>query len=734
MGILVWLALGFAASCALGAYWGVALWAAPIPVLAGIFLLCFRKKALEKAAALLLGIAAGVLWFSAFQTRVLAPVYDLEDRTLETVITLRDYGEQTDYGLRARGSMVLSGREYDLMVYLDDDLTAAPGKVISGPFRFRVSAPGGSRESRFYQGEGIWLLAYQQDTLTVTEGEKSLRDLPGKLRRLLLGALEETMPQDTAAFSKALLLGDSTDLPYAVKTDFSLTGIRHIVAVSGLHVSILFSLVNLAAFRRRWLTAILGCPLLLLFAAVTGFTPSVSRACIMCGLMLLSNLLKRDYDGPGALAFAAVTLLLWNPLAIASVSYQLSFASVGGIFLFGPGIRSRIRETFAGKGAGRFRKKLVKGISLSVSVTLGATVATIPLSAWYFGTVSLLAPLSNLLVLWAVSLIFYGLAAVCALHFLAPAVAAVLGSLVAWPIRYVLAAAKLLAEFPLAAVYTQSIYICFWLVFVYVLLGVFLLSEKKRPALLGCCAALSLCAALLASWTEPLLDRERFTVLDVGQGQCLVYQHRGRTWMVDCGGSRDEAAADKAAEFLLSQGITRLDGLILTHYDRDHTGGAGLLLERIGTELLILPDTWNAESLPGEQTLYVREVVEIASGEGKIRIFPGEPQGNDNENSLCILFDGEKCDILVTGDRNGFSERQLLRQYAIPKVDVLVAGHHGSKNATCEELLAAVQPHTVCISAGKDNPFGHPAPELLERLEGCHVFRTDLHGDILIRR
>ena len=120
----------------------------------------------------------------------------------------------------------------------------------------------------------------------------------------------------------------------------------------------------------------------------------------------------------------------------------------------------------------------------------------------------------------------------------------------------------------------------------------------------------------------------------------------------------------------------------------------------------------------------------------EIRIFASQIPGNDNENSLCILFDSENCDILITGDRDGFGERSLLRNAALSDVDILVAGHHGSKNATCEELLTAVKPEIVCISAGKDNLFGHPAPELLQRLakSGCTVYRTDLQGDIIIRR
>jgi len=100
------------------------------------------------------------------------------------------------------------------------------------------------------------------------------------------------------------------------------------------------------------------------------------------------------------------------------------------------------------------------------------------------------------------------------------------------------------------------------------------------------------------------------------------------------------------------------------------------------------------------------------------------------------LFDTEKCDILITGDRDGYGERSLLRSADIPDVDILIAGHHGSGNSTCEELLTAVKPEIVCISAGAGNPYGHPAPGLMERLteHGCSVYRTDLQGTITIRR
>jgi competence protein ComEC len=121
---------------------------------------------------------------------------------------------------------------------------------------------------------------------------------------------------------------------------------------------------------------------------------------------------------------------------------------------------------------------------------------------------------------------------------------------------------------------------------------------------------------------------------------------------------------------------------------------------------------------------------------GEIRIFASSGGDNSNENSLCILFDTEKCDILVTGDRSEFGEWLLMTSNELPKVDILIAGHHGSKYSTSKELLETVQPEIVMISAGKDNRYGHPAPELLKRLQdfGCIIYRTDENGTIQYRR
>ncbi len=730
MRILIWFTLGFGASCGL--------WAWDLPVgwiCTGLLtvltaVLGRKSRYLCCAALILLGLTLGNAWCGIFRDQYLSSPAALDGETKTVSIRTTDHSYETAYGIAADGQIDLEGKPYPVRVYLDQKDPLGPGHVITGPFRFAVTA--GEDDMRYHSSKGIFLLAYQREDVTVSPAEKPIwRDRIAAFRQTLRERLRACIPEDAFPFAQALLLGDASEIGYETDTDLKVSGIRHVVAVSGLHVSILFALLGTVTFRRKYLMAPAGLVLLLFFAALAGFTPSVVRACVMSGLMLIAMLLDREYDGGSALAFAVLVMLTANPLVIASVSFQLSAASVAGILLFSEPVKkwldSLLPETIG--------KRLRAGLIASVSISFSAMVLTVPLCACYFGMVSLVSALTNLLVLWVVSGIFYGLVTVCLLSGFWMGAAMAVGSCVAWPVRYVLAVAGVLADFPLTAVYTESQYIVFWLVFVYILLFVFLMDKKRRPWQFLCCATLGLCVSLAASAVMP--EGTQVTVLDVGQGQCILLEEGGRTFMVDCGGDSDTQTADIAAASLLSRGITRLDGLILTHLDRDHAGAVKNLLSRIDTELLILPAVYSdlGEAAPGK-TLYAEEDLVLTSETMTLRIFAPTFPGTGNEKSLCVLFDTEKCDILITGDRDGFGERMLLRTADIPKVDVLIAGHHGSQYSTCDELLEAVSPETVCISAGKDNPFGHPAPELLQRLEaaGCAVYRTDVNGTITIRR
>lgn len=733
---LMYVALGFALACGVACY-AVSMAIGGAILAAGLLLLAMLNRNLpflKKLLLLLLGCGAGLLWFCRYDRNHLQPLDALNNTTQTVTIRASDYAEETRYGCSFPGTVTVAGQTIRVQVRLEEMQDIRPGGEVSGNFQFRTTD---AAELTYYQGDGIFLLAYQKDEVTTRQGERTLLEQVAVFRRQIQQNLADALPEDTVGFAKALLLGDTSDLSYVQDTDLKISGIRHVVAVSGLHISIFFGLIAAITFRRRWLMALLGWPLLFLFAALAGFTPSVVRSCIMCSLMLLSLLVDKEYDGPTALSFAVLVMLIVNPMVITSVSFQLSVAAVAGIFLFQPGIGKWLGSFFGEQKGKGWKERTICWFVSSVSLSLSANILTTPLCAWYFGMVSLIGPVTNLLVLPVITLIFYGDMLVSLTGFFLPGVPQVLGWLLAWPIRYVLGVAGVLADFPLAAVYTASPYITAWLVMVYVLLILFGISDNRKPGRLLCCGILGLALALSLDMAESVFDDVRFTVLDVGQGQCLLLQSEGCSFLVDCGGDYAEGAADQAAAELLRQGIHHLDGVILTHLDEDHSGGAELLLTRMETELLILPaEHWAPAENLQTRVICAEEDLEIQVGSTVIRIFTADYPGSGNENCLCVLFDTENCDILITGDRNGYGERSLLRNRDIPTVDVLVAGHHGAKDSTCQELLDAVQPKIVCISAGENNRYGHPAPELLTRLEnaGCEIYRTDIHGTITIRR
>lgn len=739
MGSLAYLTLGFGSACGLGAYllpgerMGVLLAAA---LILGLTALGLRKRHQPAGRAFLLGVSLGALWFWGYRLVYLNTALSMDGQAARVSVRAGEYGSKTNYGVSTEGTVTLEGKAYRARIYLKEDRQVAPGDILTGKFLFQSTVSGESKLSSYRKGRGTFLMMYQMEELSFDHSERQTwTDWTAGLRKGLKEILEDSFPADTVPFAKALLLGDTGDLSYELDTDLKISGIRHVTAVSGLHVSILFALVSTLARGRHIVPALVGLPMLLLFASVAGFTPSVTRACLMCALMLVSRMLSREYDSVAALSLAVLVMLLANPLAITDTGLQLSAGSVAGIFLFSGRICRWMTERLT-RGDSR-KERAIRGICRSVSVTLGAMAFTTPLCALYFGTVSLIGPVTNLLTLGVVGGSFFGILGVCLLHGVLPGLGKALAQGIAWLIRYVQGVAGILADIPFGAVYTRSPYIVFWLIFVYVLLGALVLQRRKTPGVLICCAVTGLCAALMLSWAEPLLDETRVTVLDVGQGQCLLLQSEGYAFLVDCGGDDDGEAADIAAEALLSQGITRLDGLILTHCDRDHAGGVEGLLSRVETSLLILPTGEDASKWKTEgRVLCPEEPMELTFGSGAIRVFPADAPGAGNENSLCILFDTQKCDMLITGDRDSAGERALLESAHISKVDILVAGHHGSQNATCQELLTAVQPDIVCICAGRHNPYGHPSAALLQRLaeNGCQVYRTDLGGDILIRR
>ena len=744
---LMYFTFGFTAACAVCAYLGFSLLLALCCGLLAAIALCFASPKGRIAALICIGCVIGCLWQYGFMRIYLSPVKSLDGQETTISIVASDYGYPQSYGQVVDGRVELDGKRYRVRAYLDEQDTVEPGDCIDGTFTLYHTGVGTESTNTYLQSKGIFLLAYEEGSAAVTKAQDiKLRDYPAIWRQKILSVIQTVFPANSAGFAKALLLGETDGLTYEQDRAFQVSGIRHVVAVSGLHVSILFSLLYLFVGRNRFLIPLLGIPLLAVFAAVAGFTPSIVRACVMHGLISLSMLTQKEYDPPTSLSFAVLVILLVNPFVITAVGFQLSVGCMVGIFLFSRQLQQyflsfgKLQAAAKGKSV---RAKLIRWCSGSVSVTLSAMVFTVPLCAVYFGMVSLVSVLTNLLTLWVISFIFYGIILACLFSAVSIQAGQLIAWIVSWPNRYVLAASSALSKLPLAAVYTDSIYIVLWLVFAYFLLTGFFLLKRKHPGLTagGICIGLCVCVAL--SWLEPRLYDMQVSVLDVGQGQSILLKSDDAYYLVDCGSNDADSAADTAANYLLSQGITHLDGLILTHYDKDHAGGTRQLLSSIPAEKIYMPDSQDTndqraviEADFAEQVELISDTRKLNISGGEITFYPFNSAVSDNESSMCVLFQRENCAILITGDRSSQGERMLLAEAELPYVDILVVGHHGSRTATSFELLQATQPSVAVISVGADNPYGHPHAEVLERLQmyGCRIFRTDQQGTITFRR
>ena len=744
---LMWIALGLALMCAATAYFsGLAvICIGLVAVIVGITALIIGKTYVRARILGLICVGLVIGWSvcGLYDVTTLSKARSLDERDIHLSAQATDYSFQTDYGSAVTVKAEIDGKKFSSQLYFNNYFDLKPGDRVEGTFRMDFT---GGEDGTFHFGNGIVLLGYQSGNIYISESDGvPLFMMSAVWRRDIVNTIDSCFDGDNAAFAKALLLGDRTDVGYELNNAFKVTGISHIIAVSGMHVSILASVIYLLAAKKRWLMALLGVPAVLLFAAVAGFTPSITRACVMQVLLLIALVLDRDYDPLTSLAVAAGIMLFSNPMVITSVSFQLSFGCMAGIFLFTSRVYRRMSDFGFWKDAKPKSLLMLirRWFAGSVSATLGAMSFTVPLCAIHFGTVSLIGVVTNLIVIWLVSILFPCIILVCLLATVSMPLATALAGIVGLPMGWMLTFVRWLAKFPLCAAYTQSIFVVIWLIVGYGMFLLFLLMKRRETSAFAAACIIELCLALLLSWAVPRSCDVQLTVLDVGQGQCVLLTAKGRTFIIDCGGEYDESAADLAAETLLSHGIFRIDGLILTHFDRDHAGGAEYLLTRIPVDRVFLSPAGDIpklrkgiEAAAGNRADYVHEDKILTWDGCSITIFAPVSANSDNESGISVLFSGENCDILITGDMNTLGETLLLSSREIPKLEALVVGHHGSKSSTSERLLEKTMPEIAIISVGEDNPYGHPAQTVLDRLKeyGCEIRRTDIEGTIIFRR
>lgn len=706
-----------------------------------------RIRWLPLAAA---GLILGLGWFSGYEAIFTASAKALAGLEDTVTVELLDYAQETDYGAKVAVKVLDRGIPGKAVYFSDRDLLdLEPGNRLIARVEFDEAVTVGDEESTYYTSQGVFLQLYGDENTEIIEKGRagSLRYLPQRLARGLQEAISERYSPEAGGLITALLTGEREGMDEQSRTDLEETGLLHITAVSGLHCGFLIGMMGLLLGRRRRLTALIGYPVLLFYMLMVGGTPSVVRSCVMTGLFLLAPLLGREGDAPTSLAAAALVILVGNPFAVGSVSFQLSFASVAGLLLASP----RIYHTLAAlwPAEGRLSKMVRSFVVGTVAASLGTLLFTAPLSALYFHYLSLVSPLSNLLVLWVAPFLFGFALVLTPLTLILPAATPLL-ALPEMLADYLLTVAGALAKLPGHAVYFTGIHMVAWLVFCYLLIVVCLLSrERKRKYAFATVLAV---VGLLAARSLPGLavgaNQLTMVAVDVGQGAATLLHSGEETVLVDCGSLYTPLGPGTlVADTMASYGWNHLDKMVLTHYHEDHAGGLGELLARMKIGELLLPQLSDSEdqgTLQAEVLLlaekygvpvtYVEEPYCETMGEAELTIYPPLTEGDVNEEGLTILCTAGDFDVLITGDMGSTTEKLLVETYDLPDIEVLVVGHHGSKYATTEELLEAVTPEIGVISVGENN-FGHPTAEAMDRMawQGMTLYRTDLQGNIVIQ-
>ena len=616
------------------------------------------------------------------------------------------------------------------------------------------------------------------------------------LRNRLTQNMKQLLPEDSAGVLAGMLLGERGLLDDEIRRDYQIGGIMHILAISGLHISML-GMGLFMLLQYLWIpmpaAAVLSSVFMSVYCMLVGNPSSAVRAIVMFAASMGAWITKRSYDWISALSLAGILILLTNPGFLFLAGFQLSFAAVIGtsaadVILHDA--EKRWKEVCLEQGKEPVKPDTIihrTGFLLlrSLCSYLVMTLITMPLIAYYYYEIPAFSFFTNLLIVPLTGPVLALGAAGSAASLFSFFLAGVLLFPVHICIRSMSGLLHLLRNVP------GSVWICgqpsvLQVILYYLLVtGALILlhrmlrrnSASAQKIILKCAAQIpggrrprftagAVCPlfvfAILLLMYRPAVPFS-FTALDVGQGDGLVVRSGGRTAFLIDGGSTsiDEVGTWRIIPYLKQQGIRQIEGIWISHEDQDHISGMIELLQAVSegslfihVRALYLPE-WMKETetadlfrdlcrKTGTMMYYVSRGDSLTADELQIRVlypFAGITEGG-NERSTVLGISYGKFDLLLTGDLEGAGEQELLSAQEdgtagteyLGEIDCLKVAHHGSRNASTKELLDLAKPKVAVISAGRNNLYGHPHAETLERLAACgaDVFRTDLGGAVTV--
>jgi len=554
-----------------------------------------------------------------------------------------------------------------------------------------------------------------------------------------------------APLAESLLIANTKEIPPAVRDDFAASGLAHLLAISGTHVALVAAIVLLIAAMLR---APRRAAIAISVAAAWGYVLFLGapfaalRAAIQLALMSLAAILQRPAHPLALLSSAGIVILFIDAAALVDIGFQLSFAGILGLIVGRKPLMNALPAS------------LPSVLRDTIGSSIAAAIATAPITAFHFGQISLISvvanlaggPVASLAVPAAALALFLDRITSTGAGFIADG-----ASLLIARLAYV---ARMSAAVPGGHISVSRAQ----LAAVAVAAGTAALVAARlrdtgllRTRNAAVAVAVTLCyglAPIVTRFIAPAHDSIEIFAIDVGQGDALAIRTPNRRWVVvDAGPRSDRFDAGRArlVPFLRRQGVNSVSVLVLTHPHLDHFGGADALQQAIRTNMIIDPgasEPSNAYQALVRGAAAQRRTWRVARAGGSMEVdgvridflHPDSASldGARDANDLSVVFRlayGEFA-ALFMGDAPETVENALVARLGRQlDVDVLKVGHHGSATSTGDSLLVRATPAVAVVSVGRRNRYGHPSPDVIDRLEGAgvRVMRTDLHGTIAIR-
>lgn len=749
MRILSWVLLPFCASIVLSCYMGLwwLCWPLAFAGLAACVAFSRRKNEVRRAGMLAaIGAMVGFLWFGIYTMAVVQPVESFDGRAaaFSAVVTAypRMSGDGTEVQVKLESGM---GEGNRAVLFLDEaGLDLKPGDRVIGEGEYESVGDLGRKMYTRNVSRGFFFIIHGSIDSTVRGEKLPWTAIPSAVGRELIQRIQMLYRGERGALLTGLITGDESKISSTLYTAFRRSGMAHLLAVSGLHVGFLTGVLYIIPGSRRR-RVILAIPLLVFFAMMTGETASVWRAVIMASILLSAPLFGRENDPITSVSVALAVLLIQNPYACRGIGLQLSFAAVAGLACFHGKLYHWMTKPLSGVRGKRHRLLheawyLAAG---ALSTALAANVLTLPLCAIYFQSVSLAAPLSNLLTVWCASVAFVLGLLSCLVSFVSIPAANVLVWVVNGLLDCMIGVAKGISRGSFSALTLDNPYYVAWFVTTLVIIAAVILVKQLRQRLLltvGASAGLLLLALSLRMLT---LSGSPFTVtaLDVGKGSCTVIGSQGTYVAVDCQGY---GAGNQLADYLTSGGTKKLSLLVLDQLDAGRLDNMEQLLSRVDVECVAVP-AWNSSSRlemewsnllqeNGCKVMMLNREIEVAFGEARVSILPMIGDQAYHGLSVPVLCSWNDHYVLLSGELDAEEEQAMLERWTLPKLDVLIAANGGSKQAAGLALLSKTRPDCAVLSAG-GAPFDPPREEVLRRLAsfGTVIYTTERNGTVTIR-